>query len=222
MICTPLTTHTVESLKTHKTGEDRSPGLHLSDVIKSVMQDLNPKTYGKAGSVQTFDTTTLTRFEAGFTFEEMMEHAFAARRVDVARVGEVELDGIAGSPDGINVTEDPGIVVETKFTWKSMRGTPWPCEEHTEPMRWCESCGPQEWDSKHLAWLLQMQGYCKMLNLHRAQLWALFVNGSYSPAGSPVLRVWQFEWTQGELDATWAMFLRQAREKGLLKARSAA
>lgn len=216
MICTPLTSCAIDTLGMRRTGEDRSGGLHLSEIIKSIMQDLEPKRYGVRGQAQVIDHTTELRFESGFTFEEMMEHAFAARRVDVIRPGEVELDGISGSPDGLNMSAVPEPrVVETKFTWKSMRGTPWPCEDHKAPMAFCSACGPQEWDTKHIAWLMQMKGYCHMLNITGAELWALFVNGDYQPAGSPVLRAWVFEWTREELAEQWAYFLQHARERKL-------
>jgi hypothetical protein len=213
---TPITDFSLKALQAKKTGERRSQGLHLTGIIQSILQDLDPGKYGKPGEKQVIDTTTLLRFEIGFTFEELMEEAFAARLSTVARIGEVVLDGVVGSPDGVCLDDDIPYVIETKATWKSMRGTPWPCEDHRTPNKLCASCGPQEWDSKHLAWLLQIQGYCKMLGLTRAQIIAIFLNGDYKPAGSPVLRVWTFDFEQSELDERWAQMLDHARRKGML------
>jgi hypothetical protein len=216
LVITPITDFSLKALQAKKTGERRSLGLHLTSVIQSILQDLDPAKYGKPGERQIIDAITLARFESGFTFEELMEEAFAARLSTVTRIGEVVLDGIVGSPDGVCLDDDEPYVVETKFTWKSTRGTPWPCEDHRVPTKLCASCGPQEWDSKHLAWELQIAAYTHMLGLTRARIIALFVNGDYKPAGSPALRVWDFRYTPEELAEKWGYLVAHARAKGML------
>lgn len=209
-----LTDLTLDSLLVEKTGEQRSPGVHLSDVLRTMQQDVAPQTYGKPGSPFAPDATTELRFVCGFNFEYVMEQAFARRCMAIERIGEVEVDGIIGSPDGVDMKADPPELLETKFTWKSTRGTPWPCDEHEFIREDCDQCS-HVWDSKHWWWQAQMMAYCYMLGLHVGVLRVLFVNGNYSTM-APCLRAWRFEWTQDELLRHWAQLLKQAREKGML------
>ena len=216
MIFQNLTDLTLNDLKMSQSGEQRTPGCHLSDVLRTMQQDLAPQTYGKPGSPFLPDATTLLRFEAGFTFERVLEMAFASRRMDVVRIGEVEKDGIIGSPDGIYMPNsiDPPSTDEYKWTWKSTKGTPWPCSDHEYITEGCDQC-VHKWDTKHIWWQFQMMAYSHMLGLRHGRLRVLFVNGNYSTM-SPVLRGWSFEWTEEELAQFWQQLLKQAKEKGLL------
>jgi hypothetical protein len=186
----------------------------MSDILRTMQQDIAPQTFGKPGSPFLPDATTLLRFEAGFTFERVLEFAFASRRMDIVRIGEVEVDGIIGSPDGVDASSDPCVLEEFKWTWKSNKGTPWPCSDHEYIREGCDQC-THTWDSKHIWWQMQMKAYCYMLGLRHARLRVLFVNNNYIDK-IPVLRGWSFEWTQEELADFWQQLKRQAYEKGLL------
>jgi hypothetical protein len=205
---------TLDSLDLEQSGELRTPGCHMSDVLRTMQQDVDPGTFGKPGSPFLPDATTHLRFAMGFNFERVMEIAFASRRMDIVRIGEVEVDGIIGSPDGVDMNANPPAVTELKLTWKSTKGTPWPCDEHEFIREGCDQC-THSWAPKHMWWIMQMKAYCYMLGLRHATLRALFVNGSYSNM-APTLRGWSFEWTQEELAAFWQQLKRQAYDKGLL------
>ena len=205
---------TLDSLCLGQSGELRTPGCHLSDIIRTFQQDTDSKTYGAPGSPFLPDSTTLLRFEAGFTFERVLEMAFASRRMDVVRIGEVEKDGVIGSPDGVDVSGDEPCLSEFKWTWRSTRGTPWPCADHAIITPGCDQC-VHEWAPKHMWYIWQMRSYAHMLGVTRGVLRVLFVNGAYQNY-SPELRGWEFQWTDEELAQHWHQILKQAKEKGLL------
>lgn len=210
MNITLLDDFTIESMCLARSGEDRTPGLHLSDVIKAIMLDIDPKTYGSTAPMD------MNRIEPGFTFEVLMEEAFARRDTTIVRVGEVELDGVIMSPDGLD-PGDPPTLLETKLTWKSSRTTPRPCTLHKaslNPPPGCRFC-VHEFGVKFLPWMIQMQSYAKALNINHGVLRALFVNDDYDPAGTPAMYSWHFAWEQAELDRNWQLILTTIDKKGL-------
>lgn len=164
----------------------RTPGLHVSQIIRSLCKKLDPKRYIDGD-------LPWNRFEAGFTFERVLETAFASRMADIFRPGEIICDGIILSPDGIDT--DGWVLCEYKWTWMSSREAPE---------------GPKFWP-----WLVQMQAYCYALGVTRARLHAFFVNGDYKTK-TPEYRVWVFEFAAQELHENWQMLLREARVEGWL------
>lgn len=169
-------------------GPPRTPGLHLSDIINSILKSLDPKKYD-SGIVYPNEYR-----ETGFAFERVLEEAFLARRIDIVRPGEFELGGIIGSPDGIDV--DDWRLREFKCTWKSMREAP------THRKFW--------------NYIVQMKAYCRMVGTDRARLDVLFINGDYSDGFVPTSRAWELEFTPRELEENWIMLVNHARAKGML------
>lgn len=166
----------------------RSPGLHLSTIIKSICHEIDPKRFPltEPGDLP------WTRFEVGFTFERVLEMAFASRLPHIFRPGEVVLDGIAMSPDGI----DPNgwVLEEYKSTWMTPHDVPE---------------GAKCWH-----WKVQMMAYCHAIGSTRARLRALFINGSGDR--SPLYKVWELQFTEEELHDNWRMITTHARAKGWL------
>jgi hypothetical protein len=193
---------TIESL-VFEAAPQRTPGLHVSQIIKSICIDIDPKRF-----TQENERLPWERFESGFTFERVLEVALQSRRADIFRPGEVEKDGIILSPDGIDAAGDefsfaatwvPGyvdwVLEEYKFTWMSSREAP---------------------DAaKFIHWFWQMKAYCYALETLRARLRVLFVNGDYQGSG-PQYKVWDIQFTERELIENWNMLLGQARAKGWL------
>lgn len=172
-------------------GVPRTPGLHLSDILKSIMVELDPRTY------DTGKPMNMLAIECGFSFERALEEGFQSRREDIFRPGEIVKDGVICSPDGIYAPT--WRVEEFKFTKKSSREAP---------------LGP-----KFLMWRLQIMAYCFVLQAFTARLVALFVNDHY-PGGSfgdYRLRAWLFTFDAVELASNWQMLLTHAREKGMLR-----
>ncbi len=201
---------TLADLALARSGEDRTPGLHLSDIIKAIMKKIDPKTYDNDTPM---DPNVI---EPGFAFEVALERAFNVRRMDILRIGEVEKDGVIMSPDGVDFG-DPPTLEEFKFTKKSAKDTPWPCGMHAQPREDCNYC-TTEFGPKFYVYLLQIKAYCYALGLRHARLRVMFVNGNYSSGANftpPEFRNWAFEFTEEELAKHWAYMLREAEIAGL-------
>lgn len=171
-------------------GGERSKGLHVSEIYKDLMHDLEPKRFKNDGQYN------YEKLEVGLSFETMLEQGIQQRLFpDLVRPGEIISDeGIAMSPDGL--TFDPLTVHEFKATWMSSRQG----IEH----------------DKFYVWFVQMKAYCREMGTPYARLWVLFVNGNYVQPYKPLLCAWDFRFTQQELDENWQMLINHARKKGLL------
>jgi hypothetical protein len=166
-------------------GPPRSDGLHVSTVLKSILLALDPERFG--GEMD------LARIELGFAVERLIERAFAERQQNILRIGELEKDGISGSPDGVSFSEagdDEMIIHEIKCTWMSMTG----CPEH----------------KKFWHWLAQIKAYCYLAETHRARLHVFFINGNYKDQRSPQYAEWDLLFHDGELAENWAMLTNAA------------
>ena len=108
------------------------PGSTSPPLIKAICHALEPERFG--GEMD------WNRIELGFTIEKVIEAAWAARRVEIIRPGEIEKDGISGSPDGLSFDDAGPVVEEIKCTWMSLRD----CPE-----------GKKFWH-----WIVQMKAYC--------------------------------------------------------------
>lgn len=171
-------------------GQERSEGLHLTPIIRDIAVEL-----GIFKSREGDDGPPPALAEMGFMFEDLLAKVFGDRLM-AARIGEVELDGITGSPDGMNfhMVDMETVVEEYKCTWKSMNR---PIED--------------EW-----YWITQTKAYCKMTGCRRAILRVMYVNGDYKPP-TPAYRAYDLKFTERELEENWRMIVNHARAKGWLK-----
>jgi hypothetical protein len=170
----------------------RSPGLHLSQIITS-LNEVRGTRYPPSD-----DATKENYFALGFVWERILAQVF----VDVAvkksagllvRPGELHLDGIAMSPDALDL--DEYVLEEYKCTWLSAnRSIHDACFWH---------------------WIVQIRAYCRALGTRHARLRVFFVAGDWR-GGGPKVKMWRFEFNQQELDDNWAMIVNQARSKGWL------
>lgn len=152
---------------------ERSPGIHLSDVLRFINTSVGRD---KSGSGWKREPTQGT----GLLWEIILSKAFSEEIYP--RIGEVEKDGIIGTPDGF----DPSHweLLEAKCTWRSS-GRPI----------------TDFWD-----WVQQIKSYCYMLGTHRAVLRVLYLNGDYRHSG-PEYRVYKLVFKPHELRETWDMIL---------------
>jgi len=164
----------------------RSNGLHLTPIIHDLLQTLA----GKEEVKNSFDPQFY--WECGYLFEDMMGEVMARRYV-VDHPGEAELDGVVGSPDGIVVITTKLVVVEYKWTSKSMRNLP----------------------ETNRAWLMQNMGYCKMLGSTSGRFVVMYNNGDYKPP-RPTPYACDIHYTAGELDENWMMIVNHAKYRGWL------
>lgn len=157
----------------------RSRGVHVSAIV-----DYISRTIGRRDN--TFTQAHLDSFASiGRAFEGYMaQSVFPPPRYE--RVGELECDGIIGSPDAIDIEELS--VMELKVRWHSS----------AKPIQ----------EQREIFW--QVMAYCHMLHTVKAVLVVLYVCGDWKP---PVPtwppRAWQVAFTPGELMQNWEMLRRQ-------------
>lgn len=168
----------------------RSEGLHLTDIIKSLMR----KSGIEPGKLN-WDQRTV--FTAGFIWEEVLDSLWAdvfskalarllARAYDWYFTGEISLNGITGTPDGLDVNRE-WTLQEAKFTWRGVKNKP-----------------EDNW-----YYMTQLKSYCKMLRINKALLHVFFCNGDWRGSG-PIYQPWLFTFKQHELEENWAMILNHA------------
>lgn len=159
----------------------RSVGLHVSQIIRHMMVT--------SGLEEQSDFTEddLNQFAViGRLWEQMLaDTMFKPPRYQ--RPGEIECDGIYGSPDAVD-TEDCTLA-EYKVTWKSSN-------------RAIES---------FFKYMLQVKAYCYMLGLTRCRLYVCFICGNYKPP-LPQFKAWEIEFSPHELKDNWRMLLTNSKE----------
>lgn len=214
MIITPveISSADLEDRQAANSPNERSAGLHQSTIIKSICVELDPKRFNPDTPMDR------VRLETGFAFERALEGGLINRHPGLLRPGEVECDGIAGSPDGIITDLDPWRVAEYKATWMSsgisravlkaaFAGDP-------DAIKICISAIGHK---KFWHWIVQIKGYCYMTGLPNARLIAWFCMGDYDRAfGGPQILAWDLDFTERDLAENWQMLVGHAKQKGML------
>lgn len=183
-------------------GPDRSLGLHVSDIYGDLVHTVfnEPE----------FDEDDSLWAQGGFVWEEHLSIAFReycrhnlelTKNRIIFRPGEVRLDGVIMSPDGIDINNGDMRLEEYKFSWKSARIPPY----------------------KIWKWMVQVKAYLKALELLKCCMRIFYVNGYYDYKKEfsnhpfrPVYRVAIFKFEQEELDENWEMLKNHALSKGWL------
>lgn len=129
----------------------RQPGLHVSEIIRSISDDLFSK--GKGWPERELNLAA----EVGFTWERMAELALRDRLG--WRPEEMQLDGVWMSPDYIYL-DDVIHLRELKATWKSIKNSA---------------------PSDVIKWMMQTKAYCKNVGTHFCNFYVLNINGDYRP-----------------------------------------
>jgi hypothetical protein len=173
----------------------RSPGQHASGIIRPLAAEvgfLDKKWCEDLSLVDTREITdpiAILRIRIGLAWEE---HLIPTLEGVVDHPGELELQGVYMTPDGESVDRvllgSRGIeliVHEVKATYKSSRRN----------IR-------EQW-----MWLTQLKSYCKALNTRFARLYILFICGDYSYPITPQHLIYEIEFSQDELDASWTMLV---------------
>ncbi len=161
---------------TTEQSKSRSKGLHLTDVIHQMDKTLMET------ADREIDDEARMQFEKGWLWEVALSRAFGEKAA--VRAGEVSLDGVAGSPDGVGYDDREELVVdEYKCTTYSADKRP------TDMWRW----------------MMQVKGYCKMVGATKCVFRVLHLSFV------PVYKVWVLVFTQEELDENWQSVLAQAK-----------
>lgn len=164
----------------------RSPGTHLSEIVKYIITVLFPEKYGGGGPINP------VRAQVGFLWEDMLSREFA-RQLGMKQI-EVEQDGIFLTLDGFNTAE--WRTREAKTTKISA----------ANPIR----------SSRFWHWHIQTMAGCRAMETTECELVALHINGSYELGGGrfgeEVAKAWLMQYTPREIEENWRMVLR-ARDR---------
>ena len=187
-----------------KTQERTLQVVHQSDIIKRLMQRLQPKRFGGEFKMD-------PRVEMGILFENMLEQALVQKYATL-RPGEIVSDeGVYMSPDGINPLLDAGE--EYKATFMSCRPDKDAPSDDPKYVVLDEVGMPR---LKFIHWFFQMKGYAKWLQVERFLLRVLFVCGDYMRPITPCFKTFDIRFTQEEIDENWAMLMVFARSEKIL------
>jgi hypothetical protein len=154
----------------------RSSGIHVSSIIRHM---------SRASGNQKANDFTEDDLDMFATVGRLWEAQLAAAMFQpprYERIGEIECDGIIGSPDAIDTVD--WSVQEYKATFKSA----------SQPIE------------QRVAWFWQMKAYCQMLGMDRASLFVFYVAGTWRPP-VPIIRAWDILFTSAELRENWDMLL---------------
>lgn len=177
-------------------GPTRSPGVHLSEVIRDLA--LRGGILDKKFANDDIEDHP-ERIALGLAWEEWV----SKQHPEICfHPGEVMVDGISMSVDGVSVGSDELSIFgqegtalhEIKLTWKSARK---PIDE--------------QW-----MWITQVKGYLHGLSfmqktkVRRAYLHPFYVNGNYSrspgdPLGGPKYMIYGMEFSDLEIAENWSM-----------------
>ena len=156
---------------------------HLTTIIRYIGDKLGLLKYANAWDLDLAG-------DLGFTWERVLELAYGDRLG--TRIGEIELDGIVGSPDGVGPDPDDKSVLaldEYKLTWVSSNNNP----------------------SEVWKWMVQCKSYCRMLGLDTAIMHILYLMGNYRGSG-PIYRVARIRYSQQDLVKNWMMIVNHKEE----------
>lgn len=160
--------------------EPRAEGLHLGEVIRSLMNSSGLGYKGKG-----FSDMQLTA-EIGLLWEDVLSKVM--RDKYAARPGQIRVDGIWVSPDGVGPDPDnevPLVLEEYKATWQSTRRSP----------------------TDNFYYMAQVKSYCRAIETSIAIMRIFYIMGDYKGSG-PIYRVARIKFTKRELDKNWEMILK--------------
>lgn len=174
-------------------GTERSRDrLHVSDIITRLgIASGNMKDYSTSGE-SGFESAPTQ--ELGFCWEDVLTSMVGNRCGE--RLGEVERDGIVGSPDGLgaDVLDDDHpdcqtlVAHEYKCTWKSLA---------TLEPEMIAGGGPKSW-----YYMAQAKSYCAILGVNTMVFWVLYVHGDYRQIRCAA-RCYRIQWEQWEIEEHW-------------------
>lgn len=208
-----------------QSGTPRSAGVHLTDLIRSYLESIEPKKKpsapgGWGGGFTDLDSTC----ELGFCWERALEMALGMRLdystqpdevlyewerlqkkyAQMVRPGEVVKDGVACSLDGFLPLDRE--VVETKLVWQSSKNFDLKSKNRRK-------------------WLMQAMGYCKVMGVTTVNFLVCFVMADWSPQAQgrgerhtgPLVREFQVVFEQEEIDNNWKLLIGHGKSKGMFK-----
>ena len=182
-----------------KSGGNRSPGLHMSDIYSDLYSDLEPKRFVRGSKP---DPLLLAM---GLSWENHIDKCYDQRNIDyptgeqIVRPGEMMSDeGIAYSPDQLIFN---GVTTLGEIKWTGSSSKDVPREE--------ANSFPPHFDR----YFTQMMAYCHCLGTPYARLLVMFPNRYPRPAE---LLAWSITFSAREIKENWSKLMNHAKSKGML------
>lgn len=185
----------------------RSNGVHVSGIIRAIATEQGILRPEWADDLALTDARTITdpvailRMCIGLAWEEWYINQVLTPLMGVLdHPGENEVDGVYMTHDGESVSailsdkDRPHLTIhEVKATYKSTR-----------------TVGDltSQW-----MWITQVMAYCKARRTRFAMVHVLFLCGDYKYPIRPIMRVWQIEFTQEEIDRNWDLLVDYMKER---------
>lgn len=171
--------------------QGRSEGFHVSTGVKTLAREL--------GTIPQDDSGLSTTWaQIGCAWEDVvikyLQRTYPGRYVVLP---ELELDGIYGTSDLYDTWED--LIIEIKMAWVSCN-QPWKPGQLKKGQK-----------DKLFRYRSQSMSYCKMKDTRRAQVIVCHVVGDWRTL-TPQYRVWEFEFSQNELDDNWRLIVMKRDE----------
>lgn len=171
----------------------RPKGLHVTDIIQSIVTTLDPKKYEGIS-----EESRQAYQELGNVFEDVVAGGLARRLTDWTKPAPRRLQGIICSPDGWNARL--GELCEIKATWKKRFAS---AEEFRD-------------SPKTFSYRLQGRAYCKVWQTHRIKFYVFHVNGDYKPPRPVEPDLYICTWPEREIDEAWDLIVQHAKDMGRL------
>lgn len=168
-------------------GLPRTPGLHLTDVITRIEEDM-----GWRDQKNKWDDEPLhLAGEIGFMWEDILSKTYADRMATI-RPGEYTEDGIICSPDGLGFDpedEEKVVLEEYKATFRSAK---WLLTDNWR-------------------YITQVQSYLHVTGLDTCIMRVLYLNGLWNGKG-PIRKTARLTFSRIEIRENWDMILETAKE----------
>lgn len=176
----------------------RTPGVHLSSIIRCIAQETGILKTELLEDISLTDFRTITdtvallRISIGLAWEQYYIPTIA----DVVdHPDEMQVDNILMNCDGESVTvivtqRRKGIILhvhEIKATYKSTRTV---------------GLFENQW-----MWMAQLKAYCRAKRTRHGKMHVLFLCGDYKWPIRPMLKIFDVEFTQQELDENWDLMV---------------
>lgn len=200
-----VTVQKIEDFPLPSTSAGRSPGLHVSSIIRLLAMERGILAADEMEELSLIDVRDMSRIgivaqlriHLGLAWEEH----YLRQLLDVEKhPGELKLDGVYLSPDGESfsvIFTLPGkwgvIIHEVKCTYKSTNTT--------------TARGKVLEGRKNFLWMCQLKSYCKAKGTRFGVLHVLHVCGDYVRPIVPMLYRYHIEFTQQELDDNWNLLM---------------
>ena len=177
-----------------ESGSGRSDGIHVSEIVESLAIKL-----GYLEPDRNWTPTDVLRMKIGQAVEAWWGPHLETKWPDpfIWQPGELEKDGIFGTPDGESLSDKFGLEIhECKVTWL---GTASNNKHAKQP-------GLIPW-----YWQAQFKSYCAMNDKEctSAVLHRFYVNGNYKPP-SPLYWPMRLTFDKGELRKHWDTMQKEA------------